>query len=163
MLSHPTWVRGLKHLYSLRGSERCRVAPYVGAWIETSRLKAEMYLPEVAPYVGAWIETLIALRLSIDNESHPTWVRGLKLGVKQIRFRSILSHPTWVRGLKLENDPRLKNHIVAPYVGAWIETELMRFEFSVPVSHPTWVRGLKQTTKSLNYSIPGRTLCGCVD
>ena len=35
------------------------------------------------------------------------------------------SHPTWVRGLKL-NLARLLNAliIVAPYVGAWIETQL---------------------------------------
>ena len=33
------------------------VAPYVGAWIETSQV-SEFSLPtEVAPYVGAWIET----------------------------------------------------------------------------------------------------------
>ena len=34
-----------------------------------------------------------------------------------------MSHPTWVRGLKL--DPNFENilHlVVAPYVGAWIET-----------------------------------------
>ena len=36
-MSHPTWVRGLKH--ALSGCELGGelVAPYVGAWIETSR------------------------------------------------------------------------------------------------------------------------------
>ena len=33
--SHPTWVRGLKQI-NLRQIQRgLRVAPYVGAWIET--------------------------------------------------------------------------------------------------------------------------------
>ena len=32
---------------------------------------------------------------------------------------------------------------VAPYVGAWIETEILIFEFVPNGSHPTWVRGLK--------------------
>ena len=74
------WVRGLKrHLRS--PSAAWGVAPYVGAWIETSmvRLMASAFgeshpmwvrglkriqlvptdsPPEVAPYMGAWIETL---------------------------------------------------------------------------------------------------------
>ena len=56
--------------------------------------------------------------------SHPTWVRGLKL----FSFRCCIvcgwSHPTWVRGLKLKKiyqDEQAGR--VAPYVGAWIETE----------------------------------------
>ena len=33
------------------------VAPYVGAWIETSNVPLERVNSAVAPYVGAWIET----------------------------------------------------------------------------------------------------------
>ena len=33
--SHPTWVRGLKHVKPLKNREHYQVAPYVGAWIET--------------------------------------------------------------------------------------------------------------------------------
>ena len=33
------------------------VAPYVGAWIETTAASAEAIEALVAPYVGAWIET----------------------------------------------------------------------------------------------------------
>ena len=59
---------------------------------------------KVAPYVGAWIETvqrteqILALVLS-----HPTWVRGLKRW--SCRKKRIVSgsHPTWVRGLKHPN------------------------------------------------------------
>ena len=55
--------------------------------------------------------------------SHLTWVRGLKqLFQKRLR-RNLLSHLTWVRGLKL---PKSQYGdiaaVVAPYVGAWVET-----------------------------------------
>ena len=79
----------------------------------------------VAPYVGAWIETTF-----VDDEtgyevSHPTWVRGLKLWSKDGCSTSKPSHPTWVRGLKHEvvELDEIKTY-VAPYVGAWIETTL---------------------------------------
>ena len=35
MRSHPTWVRGLKRLCSDPAQMQRKVAPYVGAWIET--------------------------------------------------------------------------------------------------------------------------------
>ena len=74
------------------------------------------------------------------------------------------SHPTWVRGLKLiyhyeentEND-------VAPYVGAWIETSPQWMGADYLTSHPTWVRGLKLFFFSLLLFFSGRTLRGCVD
>ena len=34
--SHPTWVRGLKHSLVNFSIDVYNVAPYVGAWIETS-------------------------------------------------------------------------------------------------------------------------------
>ena len=34
--------------------------------------------------------------------------------------------------------------LVAPYVGAWIETEITSYVADRHMSHPTWVRGLKQ-------------------
>ena len=37
---------------------------------------ARAYL--VAPYVGAWIETSVDFKLIFQLKSHPTWVRGLK-------------------------------------------------------------------------------------
>ena len=36
MRSHPTWVRGLKHDEIIVEANETQVAPYVGAWIETS-------------------------------------------------------------------------------------------------------------------------------
>ena len=124
------------------------VAPYVGAWIETS-LKQDPYQSNaVAPYVGAWIETGGTCARCHSWQSHPTWVRGLKQtntgntlcrlqshptwvrGLKQIKdlvsYLVILSHPTWVRGLKRTCNLYYQHHApVAPYVGAWIETSLM--------------------------------------
>ena len=33
------------------------VAPYAGAWIETPAIVKDSKFPSVAPYAGAWIET----------------------------------------------------------------------------------------------------------
>ena len=54
----------------------------------------------VAPYVGAWIETSIYLCSRLRIESHPMWVRGLKLVAICSAIVAFLSHPMWVRGLK---------------------------------------------------------------
>ena len=61
--------------------------------------------------------------LLLNMQSHPTWVRGLKLHIFYISVIHNQSHPTWVRGLKLNLlNLIIKNYQVAPYVGAWIET-----------------------------------------
>ena len=39
----------------------------------------------------------------LNMRSHPTWVRGLKLGCTLNIIDVEESHPTWVRGLKHEN------------------------------------------------------------
>ena len=80
----------------------------------------------------------------------------------------------------------LVDGMVAPYVGAWIETLCpINIDTGLRESHPTWVRGLKPLTKQalrlgvqshptwvrglkLTVSITmrearGRTLRGCVD
>ena len=38
--------------------------------------------------------------LLLNMQSHPTWVRGLKLLIIIIASEQVRSHPTWVRGLK---------------------------------------------------------------
>ena len=50
------WVRGLKPYKRVKAGDYCLVAPYVGAWIETS----------------------LCLSVRARYESHPMWVRGLK-------------------------------------------------------------------------------------
>ena len=55
--------------------------------------------------------------------SHPTWVRGLKPDKRLLNIKLGKSHPTWVRGLKhLTCQTYSQEFLVAPYVGAWIET-----------------------------------------
>ena len=57
------------------------------------------------------------------ERSHPLWVRGLKLGGALGMLLYYASHPLWVRGLKrgILVDAMVKA-LVAPLVGAWIET-----------------------------------------
>ena len=55
----------------------------------------------VAPLVGAWIETTEFARVTALAQSHPSWVRGLKLIIRRIMNMTNRSHPSWVRGLKL--------------------------------------------------------------
>ena len=69
------------------------------------------------------------------------WVRGLKLRSEPVERCSQKSHPMWVRGLKLTLLMSTLVLVVAPYVGAWIETFCILETFAV----------LR------------RTLCGCVD
>ena len=57
-MSHPVWVRGLKRGLRFQGRSEHRVAPRVGAWIETIAITRVLtVLKIVAPRVGAWIET----------------------------------------------------------------------------------------------------------
>ena len=50
----------------------------------------------------------------------------------------------WVRGLKLLTARlTLTDILVAPYVGAWIETGEITIDDILARSHPMWVRGLK--------------------
>ena len=72
------WVRGLKHIQDVNLLIPNLVASYVGAWIETQKIKQLMLDFDVASYVGAWIETQKIKQLMLDFESHPMWVRGLK-------------------------------------------------------------------------------------
>ena len=57
LVSHPTWVRGLKPGRQDVNCYEFAVAPYVGAWIETRNKSGCKGSFQVAPYVGAWIET----------------------------------------------------------------------------------------------------------
>ena len=79
----------------------------------------------VAPYMGAWIETDADGNPVERRESHPIWVRGLKpIMILSIMVLSV-SHPIWVRGLKqIEKLRQANERLVAPYMGAWIETYL---------------------------------------
>ena len=141
--SHPVWVRGLKLLWIILPLLLLWVAPCVGAWIETKIIVMIYGIYVVAPRVGAWIETSFRTKREEIGMSHPVWVRGLKLPYDNSCTQTFLSHPVWVRGLKqLGTIPIcLRNH-VAPRVGAWIET-----------GH----------VDTMCKSQDRRTPCGCVD
>ena len=56
----------------------------------------------------------------------------------------------WVRGLKhVTSHALLHQFLVAPYVGAWIETYVYLSCCAIDGSHPMWVRGLKHPSKCL--------------
>ena len=105
MLSHPSWVRGLKLITNIKMNKII------------------------------W--------------SHPSWVRGLKPVVGDKREDLTESHPSWVRGLKLTISSYFPHSLVAPLVGAWIETSPMNKGTYDTQSHPSWVRGLKQVINSI--------------
>ena len=141
--SHPTRVRGLKFFRALFVFDTQKVAPYTGAWIEIAWCRCNKIVNVVAPYTGAWIEICSWKDLSNLYWSHPTRVRGLKLG-----FQS-----QWAR-----------SRPVAPYTGAWIEiSNWLNSIAIVKSSHPTRVRGLKWFILSAIVIKSCRTLHGCVD
>ena len=98
--SHPTWVRGLKHCCAIQW-ERTRWSH--PTWVRGLKRNSASTYPciFVAPYVGAWIETSVQSSECVHEVSHPTWVRGLKRIPCVVCSKSLVSHPTWVRGLKL--------------------------------------------------------------
>ncbi len=122
-LSHPTWVRGLKHTIFKIMIIVVHVASYMGAWIETYNDKVTTMsvvgrilhgcvdwnkesisytgVNIVASYMGAWIETLLWVLFNINNLSRilhgcVDW----NYNSHSTLFHSCRSHPTWVRGLK---------------------------------------------------------------
>ena len=82
----------------------------MGAWIETSDEFGVLSKLHVAPYVGAWIETIgLGYNPSVDDGSHPMWVRGLKRCIGERQCTESMSHPMWVRGLKLTHKRAVKD------------------------------------------------------
>ena len=53
--------------------------------------------------------------------------------------------------------------MVAPFMGAWIETAYSMSDASYTMSHPSWVRGLKRQWADGLCQEKCRTLHGCVD
>ena len=78
-----------------------KVAPRVGAWIETKHTPYALPPCIVAPRVGAWIETTCSRKAMPPYGSPLVWGRGLKL---------------------LGSTEAGSPEEVAPRVGAWIET-----------------------------------------
>ena len=57
------------------------------------------------------------------------WVRGLKHFLEVAGSNPALSHPMWVRGLKQLETIERAITLVAPHVGAWIETLIILYFF----------------------------------
>ena len=169
-MSPPAWGRGLKLRSQGLRARKFRVAPRVGAWIETLTTSEGRRYENVSP--PAWGRGLKRFRHGVVDKhlvSPPAWGRGLKR-VEECgdEVRSLASPPAWGRGLKLGVDeraegaldvaprvgawietisplPGARNRPVAPRVGAWIETEAgSPPALSPPPSPPAWGRGLKQ-------------------
>ena len=63
-----------------------------------------------------------------------------------------VSRPAWARGLKHEVADRVTlDSLVAPRVGAWIETHVITHECNGAESRPAWARGLKQNDVRLPH------------
>ena len=100
-----------------------KVAPRVGAWIETLK---KLYKLSVRKSHPVWVRGLKRQQETSASEefaSHPVWVRGLKPHLCSRPSNTAQSHPVWVRGLKQKWLQKLEQlGYVAPRVGAWIET-----------------------------------------
>ena len=53
---------------------------------------------------------LLIYNMLLDIESHPAWVCGLKLVLKNVIAYCQKSHPAWVCGLKLSNAVGTQSH-----------------------------------------------------
>ena len=71
-------MRGLKYYLNSETFYHIKVAPHMGAWIEILKETAQPETVAVAPHMGAWIEIAWLSEQYLSDESHPTWVRGLK-------------------------------------------------------------------------------------
>ena len=94
--------------------------------------------------MGAWIETSVKKEIGIFRQSHPVWVRGLKLRIRNNTGNEKGVAPrvgAWIETLQFP--PMHFAFAVAPRVGAWIETCISCVLQGFNPSHPVWVRGLK--------------------
>ncbi len=146
--SRPSWARGLKLSGRQYRRRRSKVAPFMGAWIETSSrrgvgpgrgrsrpswargLKLEAQdkghvLPRVSrPSWARGLKHPYRGRPDTGLRSRPSWARGLKLDRAGVRVHQTLSRPSWARGLKPRGRrARPAPPRVAPFMGAWIETD----------------------------------------
>ncbi len=147
----------------------------MGVWIETSRQTKIRYLFSVTPFVGVWIETMFQPKKVGKNQSHPSWVCGLKHHQSKSRkfpqshtLRGCVDWNPWLLwgwflwyvtpfvGVWIETGQHMSNQMqqyVTPFVGVWIETLEYLLSFHKGVSHPSWVCGLKPLLSYINIRI----------
>ena len=116
------------------------IAPYVGAWIETSSSASVQTSLSIAPYVGAWIETT-------------------KMMANQQRYIIAPYVGAWIETPDYPNG--INTERIAPYVGAWIETsvnEIVLFVYNIAPYVGAWIETLKlwwMCWSSLDRSLRG--------
>ena len=131
-----------------------RVAPRVGAWIETSVTTWQWSHEDVAPRVGAWIETLKNRTATDLPRSRPAWARGLKPLFMAEKFFNTKVAPRVGAWIETHWQDMAENvQEVAPRVGAWIETYKLGRDLCRLVSRPAWTRGLKHIRMPINASL----------
>ena len=59
MAAHPSRVRGLKQEQCDMTQIAHHIAPFTGAWIETTTASGAHVTAGIAPFTGAWIETSV--------------------------------------------------------------------------------------------------------
>ena len=71
LMSRPAWARGLKHCPNCDARVFVKVAPRMGAWIETENKDKLSESLTVAPRMGAWIETGGFVKIRINGYVAP--------------------------------------------------------------------------------------------
>ena len=95
-------------------------------------------------YSQNYMLKMLSIKLSINMESHPLRVRGLKQRAihSQCQDGGVASFTgAWIE--TLSNLIYYDWCCVASFTGAWIETSLIRQPANLSLSHPLRVRGLK--------------------
>ena len=100
------WVRGLKQQKFNINKKPPTVAPYVGAWIETSKRSYRCSTSMSHPMWVRGLKPAGGVEPPQSPWSHPMWVRGLKLVGYYYLLLVAVSHPMWVRGLKLNTSQK---------------------------------------------------------
>ena len=108
-------MRGLKQNHHCPHDSHQKVAPHVGAWIETLVKSSKYLLDVVAPHVGAWIETFVSRTTYTSVHSVAPHVGAW---IETRSFEAVMSPTT-----------------VAPHVGAWIETVYVQDSLQAEKSH----------------------------
>ena len=116
------WERGLKQCYGTLLDGDYWSLPMWERGLKPKTL-SQLARKRVAPHVGAWIETCQKGSSNLDGRSLPMWERGLKLPRSRflLQFVRVAPHVgAWIE-TPLSSALALVS-LVAPHVGAWIET-----------------------------------------
>ena len=159
------------------------VVPYVGTWIEISCCRVAICHIIVVPYVGTWIEILPwlppakwtrcrSLRGNVDRNRDVKFLEDSE-GCRSLRGNVDRNIATSAQVLRLSNRRSLRGNVdrnldslsaldsdvVVPYVGTWIEIEMMIYTltscFVVPYVG-TWIEmgRLRPTSATTLRSFP---------